>query len=423
MKNIKTILFIAILLILATSVFSFVFFNNNFLIRKWNLPLCPPGFLDTRLIGVAAESYAMGYDPLVENPANTIFTGQQLNYPKIWYLLFATGFNQSHTNLVGSIFVITFFAGLGLFWFSNKFDNLTYIILSIAVLSSTVMLGIERANIELVIFFILSLALVINYSSSTKALFLFIFASILKLYPVFGLFYLLKENKKKFWLLFLSGLGVFIVYLLVTFADSMRVYATTPKLPGSSFGMHVWWMGLKNRRFFNIQMSEQVILFFQSLSYMMVFLISAAALFFSLRSSKAPRLRQGQYLDPFRVGAGIFIGCYIVISNSDIRLLFLIFTIPQLVSWAYDKKRGISLVPFLSLSAILFSLWSTFIMRFLGRKPTFLLEEFSNWIVLAGLLYLFLSSLPDWFRDYLRQPLSKTKFQSLIAQRDDINRF
>lgn len=412
MTGIKPLSYIVSILIIAASVFSFVFLNNNFLIRKWNIPLSPPGFLDTRLIGVAAESYAMGYDPLIENPANSISTGQPLNYPKIWYLLFATGMNQSHTNLVGSILVISFFVGLGLFWFSNTFDSLTYIVLSIAVLSSSVMLGIERANIELVLFFILSLALAISYSSSTWALFLFIFASVLKLYPVFGLFYLLKENKKKFWQLFLLSLGLFIVYLLITFADSMKVYATTPKLPGSSFGMHVWWMGLRSRRFFNIQMADQVILLYKILSYIMVFLISAGALFFSFRSAESSHLRQGKYLDSFRVGAGIFIGCYIVISNSDHRLIFLIFTIPQLVSWSYDKARGISLFPFLTLSAMLFSLWSTFIMRFGGRKPTFLLEEFSNWIVFAGLLYLFLTSLPDWFRNYLSWPFSRNRHEA-----------
>lgn len=409
MTGTKALSFILTILIIAASVFSFVFLNNNFLIRKWNIPLSPPGFLDTRLIGVASESYAQGFDPLVENPANTISTGQQLNYPRIWHLLFLTGMDQSHTNLVGSIFVLMFFVGLGLFWFSNTFDNLTYIILSMATLSSAVMLCIERANIELVLFFILSSALVINYSSSTKALFLFIFAFLLKLYPVFGLFYLLKEHKKKFWLLFLLGLGVFVLYLLITFADSLRVYATTPKLPGSSFGMHVWWMGLKNKRFFNVQMSEQVIFFVKVLSFLMVFLIVAVTLFFSLRNNKADNLRQGKYLDSFRVGAAIFIGCYIVISNGDQRLIFLIFTIPQLVSWSFDKESGKLPVPLITLCAMIFSLWNSFIMRFGGRKPTFLLEEFSNWVILAGLLYLFLASLPDWFSNYIRQPLSRIK--------------
>jgi len=416
MTRIKPLSYIVTILIISASVFSFVFFDSNFLIRKWNIPLAAPGFLDTRLIGVASESYAMGFDPLVENPANNLLANQQqLNYPKIWHLLFLTGMDQSHTNLVGSMLVVSFFIGLGLFWFTNKFDDLTYIILSLAVLSSSVMLGIERANIELVLFFIISTALIVNYSSSIKALFLILLASILKMYPIFGIFYLLKENKKKFWGLFLLAISIFVAYLLLTFSDSVRVYATTPKTVGSSFGMNVWWMGLKHKRFLDIQMSDQVILLCKTLSYITVLLISAGASFFSFNNKYADQFRQGKYLDAFRVGAGIYIGCFIVINNSDHRLLFLIFTIPQLVSWLRNSEGRFSKIPLLTLSAMIFSLWSTFIMRFLGRNPTFLVEEFFNWIMLAGLLYLFFASVPDWFSNYLRWPFSRIKYFNIQA--------
>jgi len=58
------------------------------------------------------------------------------------------------------------------------------------------MLGVERSNIELIIFFILSLALTVNYYSSISGLLLLLFASILKIHPVFGFIYLLKEEKE-----------------------------------------------------------------------------------------------------------------------------------------------------------------------------------------------------------------------------------
>ena len=89
------------------------------------------------------------------------------------------------------------------------------------------------------------------------------------------------------------------------------------------------------------------------------------------------------------------------------RLIFLIFTVPQLAAWLSKKDNGLSLVPHITLLAMVFSFWSFFITRFLGQKLTFILEEFSNWVILAGLLYLFLVSVPGWFNDYLRRPLSK----------------
>lgn len=402
MNWVKPSLFLVTILLLATAIISFVFFQNVWLLRKWNIPIDPPGFHDSRQFAWAAEAYAQGYDPLIKNPVNP--RGHQLNYPRIWHLLFALGINESHTNILGSIVVILFFIGISMFWFSGKFDNITYVILSIVILSPAVMLGIERSNIELVLFFILALALTINYYSSTSALSLFVFASFLKLYPVFGFVYLLKENKKRFWTLFLSALGIFLIYAAFSFNDFMQVYKTTPKLVGSSFGINVWWMGLRNSRFFGLPISDNLTVYFQAISYVLASLILLSSLTLSMRQKNNKRYNEGQHLDAFRTGAAIYIGCFILMNTHDYRLIFLIFTVPQLATWLGNKGKSISLVPLVTLAAMLLSLWSFFIMHFLGRKTTFIIEEFSNWIVLAGLLYLFFSSLPDWFKDYIRQP-------------------
>ncbi len=417
MKRLKILLFIATILILAVSIFSFVFFGNNFLIRQWHITLEPPGFHDSRQFAWASEAYALGYDPLKENPVNP--RGHQLNYPRIWHLLFYLGINESHTNLIGSIVVILFFIGVGLFWFSWKFDNLTYLILSIVILSPAVMFGINRSNIELVLFFILSLALTVNYYSSISALFLFVFASILKIYPVFSFVYLLKENKKRFWIIFLQALGIFILYALLTLDDLIQVYRTTPQLVGSSFGINVWWMGLRHSRFFNLSISDSFALFLKGFSYALAFFILAVTLYFSIHKKDGKLFNKSQYIDAFRVGAGIYIGCFLLMNTHDYRLIFLIFTVPQLVAWLRDsvkgrsafggKEKGVSVVLFITLFAMVFSLWSFFIMRFLGRKLTFALEEFSNWIVLSGLLYMFFASVPDWMRNYLTRPFCLIK--------------
>ena len=46
MNRTKYLLFVLTILILATTIFSYVYFDNNFMIRKWSIPLAPPGFLD-----------------------------------------------------------------------------------------------------------------------------------------------------------------------------------------------------------------------------------------------------------------------------------------------------------------------------------------------------------------------------------------
>jgi hypothetical protein len=363
--------------------------------------------MDARQIGVAAELYAQGYDPLKENLFNSAGRYQGLNYPRIWHILFATGINQSHAYLIGSIFAILFLIGVGIFWFSREFDNLTYFILSILILSPPVILGIERGNIEMVIFFVLAAALIIYYYSSISTVLLVIFASFLKLYPVFAFAVLLKEQKKKFWVLFITACVICISYVLFTLDDLKQIYLIQPQNPKSSYGLNVFWMGLTHPRILNLQLSHNVIMAFKVFSYISVIAIFIGALIFSLRTYNSNMFYQGKHLDAFRVGAGIYIGCFLLGTNYDYRLIFLIFTIPQLVAWLRNKEKEILFVPLITLFAIVFSLWSFFIERFIRQKLTFLLEEFSNWIILAGLLYLFFASLPDWFNDYLRRPLSK----------------
>lgn len=413
MKKINLLLYAATILILATSIFSSVYFENHYLIRKWNIPVCPPSFLDSRQLAWASESFALGYDPLIENPVNP--RGHQLNYPRIWQLLFLLGINESHTNTIGTIVVVLFFIGIGLFWFSRKFDNLTYLALFIFFLSPAVMLGIERSNPELVLFFVLSLALLANYYSSIPALSIFVFASILKLYPVFGFIYLLKEKKKRFWTLFLSASGIFILYGILSFEDFKHVYQTTPQLVNSSFGMHVWWSGLKHARVFALTLSEGQIVFFKVFTYVLALSIIITALSLGLRKSRPDHYQFGQHLDAFRVGAGIYVGCFLVMSTLDYRLIFLAFTIPQLIEWLRNKEKGFSFVPLITLLAMMLSLWNFFIIRYLGRRITFAMEEFANWVVLSTLLYLLFVSVPDWFSDFLRLPLNKSKRQPGIS--------
>ncbi|MCY4351886.1 MAG: hypothetical protein OXC45_02135, partial [Gemmatimonadetes bacterium] len=52
------------------------------------------------------------------------------------------------------------------------------------------------------------------------------------------------------------------------------------------------------------------------------------------------------------------------------------------------------------LACILFSCWSMFIQGILGSY-IFILDEIANWVVFAGLIYLFLASLPNWLFDTL----------------------
>ncbi len=400
----KPLIFILILLFISVS-FTYLFSGHE---RAWwyiwNIPASPPHFNDVDMMTMGAESHAMGHDPLYNNPVHP--WNKKLNYPRIWHLLYYFDMNRSHNNLIGSISVLIFYVGLGIFLFSKQYNKLTIFLISLIVLSPSIALGIERGNIELIIFCILSFALILNYSSSFAALFVFLFASLLKIYPAITFIYLLKEKEKKFWTLFLSASGIFIIYALLILADLQQIFLTTPKIAKSSYGLNVLWMGLTHPKILNMQISDEIIMTVRFLSYIMLATIFITAIALSIRKSSREKYEQGQHIDAFRVGASIYIGCFILGNNFDYRFTFLIFVIPQLVSWLYSNKFNYLSAPFITVCAIIFSCWNYTLKRFTGVELGFLLEEMSNWIILSCMLFLFLASSPVWFSDYFRKPLS-----------------
>jgi hypothetical protein len=261
-----------------------------------------------------------------------------------------------------------------------------------------------------------ALAVSLSYFSRFAGLFLLMFASVLNLFPIFGLFYLLKEKKRKFWSLFFSGLGLFIIYGLYSFNDFKQVYITTAHSAKVHYGINVYWMALNHHRIFNLHLQDDVIMAARILTYMTIAVILIVTLLLGIKKSASAKSENMQHLDFFRVGAIIYVGTFMLGTNVDYRLMFLIFTIPQLVSWIYIKEnKNKSLVPLITLSAIVFSCWNYVIKKYLlGMKIGFVLEETANCIILSGLLYLFLTSVPDWFGDFLRKPFSKIKFLGIM---------
>lgn len=407
MNKKRIFFFIFTVTIPAAALFLSAFADINRPLHQWNIPEGPGRFYDTRQFAMGAESYYMGYDPLIENPTND--RGQRLTYPRIWHVLFPLVIDQSRTDIMGSIIVIIFYIGLGIFWFSNKFDNLTYYILSVIALSPVVVLGIERSNNDLIIFFLISLALTVNNYSRISAFLLFLFASILKFHPVLCFIYLIKEEKRRFWTLFLLALGLFALYLFSIKDDLNYIFTAISQGVGTSYGIHVWWKAIGHRRFFNLPILESTKMILQTLSYILAATIILVTLYLSMRTKNNEAYKDGRYIDAFRVGAITYIGSYVLLTNNDYRLIFMIFTIPQLVAWLGYKETVIARTPFVTLTAMVFSLWSFVVMRVLGRNITTVMEEFANWVMFACFLYLFLSTLPDWFKDYFRRPFSFLK--------------
>jgi hypothetical protein len=106
------------------------------------------------------------------------------------------------------------------------------------------------------------------------------------------------------------------------------------------------------------------------------------------------------HIDAFRMGASIYVGTYLLGSNFDYRLMFLLFTIPQLMQWLSNSDSRLRRVARITLACVLYSLWSQFFSRLLNAVSAvwvgLLLDALAKVVLIGGLTYLFVYSAPQW---------------------------
>jgi len=390
-KVIKIILLIVIIFSLL-----FYFYGYEATWHLWNIHTMSPYFADVRTITHGAESYAQGFDPLYNNPQDP--WQRKLAYPRIWQGLFSFGLNSSHSLAMGVAWLSAYLLGVGLFL--KDADNKTLFYVFLLVLSPASLLGVERGTLDLLMFFILTLAIIsIQRSYLLSAVFIFT-GYILKLFPIFAWILFVKMERKKF---ILSTLGAFFLvglYIAFNYDDFKFIWSYVPRSTDFSFGRNVFWMAVA-------QNNETVAIVVRLFSLIVIGVAFALAYFDPFKSkTKAIRNYNNEqlYLDGFRVGATLYIYIFLLFGNSwDYRLIFLIFTIPQLLkwsdqSWSTESKliKGISK---LALFTIILSFWYLMIVKIFsfipyGQKISFILDEVNNWIVFITLLYLLFWSLP-----------------------------
>jgi hypothetical protein len=351
-----------------------------------------PHFADARVITAGAESHAMGYDPLLYNPRDP--WGRQMNYPRIWQSLFYLGINQQDTIYFEIIFVVLFFAGI--FLFIGDIRNQTAWVMAGAAFSPAVLVGIERGNTDLVIFFLLALALAIVRRSTLASATVIAFAFLLKLFPLFAVPIFLKENRRSF-LKYLVGSAVFVgAYVLVMHNEMKLVRMGTPTGYWLSYGIAVLWVELG--RFIHVGAALRIA------CYAILIGIAFSLVLVALRRSQSNVAREDQHIDAFRVGAAIYLGTFLLGTNFDYRLVFLLFTIPQLMQWIANPDRSLRRIAAFTLVCILVAQWSLLPARFLNTASTnrwhVLIDLVSESGVFCGLAYLFAYSAPEWLKSH-----------------------
>ncbi len=385
--------------------------------QLWNIETYHISFLDMRLITGGAESYASGHDPAINDtgdPQHRIF-----NYPQVWYLILASGINQNWTVPISVVVIALLLISVCVF--PGRLNTLSTLLLIFGLFSSAGMFAMNRANVDIIFFSLMTLALVLVEVSAVASFIVLLIGILFKIFPLLGVGYFLGQEKRSA-VKYISASVLFtILYVVITLRRMIFIFSSTMKADDFSYGVSVLPAYLRQlvtiptvkagpASFYQLAISSNDLLIrYPYLMYLFAFFILLVFGFLGLRSRGKLETKDLRNLRAFWIGAGIYAGTFFIGNNWDYRLIFLLFTLPLLGEWAAKENWGERWVVIATLVFMFLSLWY-FVIRGamgqilpLGKYISALLDEGAKWSLFAALIYLFAASLPDWVIEAARQ--------------------
>jgi len=352
---------------------------------RLGVPVGPSTFFDARNVMAALECRRQGFDPLIENPCDP--WDRPIVYPRPWLLLRFFGLDQSDTTLFALV-AIALFVGAYL-WILGPISTGEGVIAALALCSPAVMLAIERANMDIVVFAILVLA-VMAWESSSRLLKMaspgvVLLAALAKVYPVFGLGgYLASRNRRP--MVVAVGCGAAFLLWVVATRDDIRALADrAPQGEYYSYGARILlsrgFRVLAPQGWEGSQIATQVVA-------AAIVLLLAAGGWFWVRSRV---LVPSQSLDgsalAFYIGSLVFLGTFVIGNNFDYRLVFVLACLPQLFTLAKSEDDPRNALGATALVTIVVLLWTGALSPYVAA-----LDEVVSWSVAALLFALVAAS-------------------------------
>jgi hypothetical protein len=386
--------------------------------HKLGVPAFPRQFVDLGNVISGFECTRLGYDVLLRNPCDPINSVTPVMYPRIWMTLTPLGIDQSHTITLGIMLVLLLYASI--FILTGKLNYYEALFYSLILCSPSIMLLVERGNVDIIVFLLLFLSWVILCKSNQLigrylGYSLISFAAFLKLFPIFGLSVLLKERGKVFIVSAAIFVTPFLIYCLSHSQELRDINGIVPDTNYFSYGYKVIFMNIKGWLSYPYLLTDnKAILFFviQSMFFMTSFLIGCKFILNALQEFKTWRSRAFQtgsstvyneegsyYIDSFRLGCGLYIGTFMLGNVHDYKSVFLLFTIPQILDWI-RRKIELSLPSSFALLGIIATLYLCVFYRLI-------FDEVINWFLLGYFLWSFLFSLPTWAKSLVHNILSR----------------
>jgi hypothetical protein len=310
-------------------------------------------FPDLRNLTAAWDCTRKGIAVLPVNPCD--FDNRPANYPRLWLVPYHLGLDQGDTYvlglIVGSVFLVAAVAVLPgrTTWWETA-------IYAFALCSSAAMLGVERGNVDLVLFGLVALAVLVSRRGVLGLVVadtLVLVAACLKLFPIFALGYSVPHRSR---LALLAGVIVVVLfgaYLVAIHHQLDQIRAALPQEDNWSYGLRrvSKWISAA------VEGSGAKGSSLPSWDVLLLVTMTAGAWLVARRTRRsfaAPSQAAGRRdLDLFWAGACVYVGTYAIARNYDYRLVFCLLTIPQLCRWSAARSK----LAWLTLTALLATMW------------------------------------------------------------------
>ena len=320
--------------------------------NTWNMLFIPtrsPIFADMRTVQGSLQSEELGFDPQVKNPGDPWY--RSMNYPKIWIWIAKLIQLNNETNYV--IFICAYILlYLICCFFILRISPSLYVLLG--VFSGASLLAVERGNNDLLAFVILFIG--IYFSQNYFRAFSILLATILKVYPALLVFIFMKKTK-----MFIALVLMIAVYFVFTAGELKIIMAgntalTDPASPIATYGLATTFQNITQLIHAIIRLPESTYII---LIYIYVFILFSMSLFSIILINRKKIIVNNRSIvitDLFVAGAIIFSGTFILTSNWDYRLIFLLFCIPYLLNLENRiLKHSILLSILISSNSMLFT--------------------------------------------------------------------
>jgi hypothetical protein len=313
-------------------------------------------FGDMRSITSGWECTRRGIDVLPANPCDP--NKSPANYPRIWMSPAFLGLGQGSTNTLGVIVALIFFLA-ALAVLPAGAGTRTAVLYAAALCSPAVMLGVERGNVDILMFALVVLAVLVFRRSARSTILahaLLLFAAILKLFPIFAAGVLLRQPLRRA----VIGLGAVLIafglYALSIRGDLRTIERVTPQSDHFTYGIRLFtqWLASVATKIGGSTVGKLPLRVWDDC---VAALVVAGALFARWRGRLSLARSTGEGaerdLDLFVAGAGVYLCSYVIVRNFDYRLAFLLLTLPQLLRWARERSR----IAVVSLVGLFGTLW------------------------------------------------------------------